>query len=1688
MGSYRGLVWGLAVLIVSWVALEAQATAYTITATAGPGGTVSPSGSVSVDEEADITFTFTPDPGYKVKNIVTAGVSEGAATSFTYYLVRSDYTLNVSFIEEADNVPETIYVDGSLTVDCPNGEYSVANRDNSGSDGDAYTSITEACDVAGPGDTILIRGGLYGTAGNEATDVIWPKHSGTPESPITIRPYGSESVVIRSADGAWPNDLSFSISRGAISMRNVHYITIEDLTIRHVGGWLFARDCNHITVRKCTFEEGMYGAKAAFRMTECDYWTIEGNTFLNSAYDSIVLVESDYNIIENNTFTTAEHSLLSLRSASYNIIRNNTFNNYHSEKLTEVFDQKLDTRDSANPSYIPVPGYNGTQRNLFEGNFFGFTTEVDYVGSGSRCSAMQFSGQNTIIRNNTYSNPVDVNNPDTSGFSSGGTSGGVAIVMRWGGSWEGWREDLQRIVGEAHEAGYVTGNRIYHNTFYGYDGSKVLLPTDTSMGSTPNPPPMKNVENYLDYPYTEPYAFEDNTFKNNIFSEGRIHAYINWTSLTQNEGKGVQMFLSGRVDATSFAGNNFFSSGDYPNELIYNQVNYPYQAAKTPAFYNANHGITWSGNVQHDPLYVDADAPNFHLQSTSSLIDAASHLTTVVSPAGNGSQITVEDAGYFYDGFGIDGEQGDLIRLGNGQIARIIDVDYAGAVVTVDRQVTWDTGEPINLYFEGTAPDIGAYEYAVRAINDLAVSGTSQNSLTLGWTVPGEAGVTGEPASYDMRYAQVPVTQANWEAAMQVAGEPVPGGFGDGQSFTITGLNPGATYYVGIKVLDEVGHASELSNVVPATTASSGNHAPVLNVGDRSVAETGTLTFLVSATDADGDPLTYSATGLPAGANFTAATQTFTWTPTNLQSGRYRVMFQVTDTHVTVSETITITVREASNQAPVLGAIGDKSVNENAPLSFSVSATDQDGDSLTFSATGRPSGATFVGGAFTWTPSYSQAGSYQVTFTVSDGELTDSEQITITVANVTDQTAPVADEVFPPPDAVQVPVNPVITFALTDLGLGIDPNTVALRVSDQLVYTGNSILYNSPDGICRRTGNPMNYRYYFFPNDPFDFDQPVPVLVTASDLAHNAMTPLSYQFVTEMRSFGQNQLVSSNSGSSGHPAIATDSGGNLWAAWHTGQAGSGDIYVAKRDSETQQWAAPLRLTNLGSDQRNPALAIGSNDTLYVTWQDNRRGNWDIYVAVSLDGITWNDPVRLTDPNTNETNPAIAIDRASPNHVYIAWQQDEGTGNQDIYVASSSTRFISKAVTQVTSHAASQTEPALAVGSDNTVYLVWTDRRNGSADIYGSSSGAVSWANVAIATGAGNQSAPTIAVEPDSSSLHVLWVSDTTGNLDIVGGVSNGLPAAPISGSVIVDDTTGADQSAPAVLAVKDHWNRGHIYACWQDNRSIADSGDSDLYFAEIRSGAAGTNILVGDDGANSNQSDPALGFDRYGEPVVLWVDDRGNSAQIYGACSTYVDPVSLVSGTIPSSTGGRVGPDPASIGDGSDVSIGIPSHALGCDALLAISEMQNAQKFGAPCLAGCEISPSGIQFSPPATVVIPYVASGSGPAVPYWYDAQTGMLSQLGITNITRATLPNGLSVVSFNTTHLTSFYVLEGSSVVGGGGGGGGGCALSRAREGSIVGYILPYGALALLLFVRRWMDGRRKGDSERAGSSPAS
>jgi hypothetical protein len=103
------------------------------------------------------------------------------------------------------------------------------------------------------------------------------------------------------------------------------------------------------------------------------------------------------------------------------------------------------------------------------------------------------------------------------------------------------------------------------------------------------------------------------------------------------------------------------------------------------------------------------------------------------------------------------------------------------------------------------------------------------------------------------------------------------------------------------------------------------------------------------------------------------------------------------------SETVTITVGNV-NRPPVLGTIGSKSVDEGNSLTFTVTASDSDGDALSFSASNLPSGASFntLSRVFSWTPASGAAGDYNVQFTVTDNGSPPESDIEIATITVVD--------------------------------------------------------------------------------------------------------------------------------------------------------------------------------------------------------------------------------------------------------------------------------------------------------------------------------------------------------------------------------------------------------------------------------------------------------------------------------------------------------------------------------------------------------------------------------------------------------------------------------------------------------------------------------------------------------------
>jgi len=169
-----------------------------------------------------------------------------------------------------------------------------------------------------------------------------------------------------------------------------------------------------------------------------------------------------------------------------------------------------------------------------------------------------------------------------------------------------------------------------------------------------------------------------------------------------------------------------------------------------------------------------------------------------------------------------------------------------------------------------------------------------------------------------------------------------------------------------------------------------------------------------------------------------------------------------------------------------------------------------------------------------------------------------------------------------------------------------------------------------------------------------------------------------------------------------------------------------------------------------------------------------------------------------------------------------------------------------------------------------------------------------------------------------------------------------------------------------------------------------------------------------------------------------------------------------------------------------DVCVAVPAGSCPYDATISVTKVENPHDCTLSFLNGYDFSPSGMEFSSPVTITLPYaVSSESGTPTPYWYNSVTGALSQQGIDNIEIIEINSNLHALRFTTTHLTPYYALMGATTSGStattsSSGGGGGCMLSHSRQGNVFEYFIPYGLLALFMFVLKLKDRRRVRSAE--------
>ena len=139
---------------------------------------------------------------------------------------------------------------------------------------------------------------------------------------------------------------------------------------------------------------------------------------------------------------------------------------------------------------------------------------------------------------------------------------------------------------------------------------------------------------------------------------------------------------------------------------------------------------------------------------------------------------------------------------------------------------------------------------------------------------------------------------------------------------------------------------------------------------------------------------------LPAGLSINPTTGLITGTLAYDEAGSYSVHIAATDGDLSDAASFSWTIAN-TNRAPTVAAPGNQSDAEGDTVSLQLSASDPDGQTPTWSASGLPAGLSIntTTGLIFGTLAYDEAGSYSVHVSATDGELSDTTSFTWTIAN-----------------------------------------------------------------------------------------------------------------------------------------------------------------------------------------------------------------------------------------------------------------------------------------------------------------------------------------------------------------------------------------------------------------------------------------------------------------------------------------------------------------------------------------------------------------------------------------------------------------------------------------------------------------------------------------------------------------
>jgi hypothetical protein len=352
------------------------------------------------------------------------------------------------------------------------------------------------------------------------------------------------------------------------------------------------------------------------------------------------------------------------------------------------------------------------------------------------------------------------------------------------------------------------------------------------------------------------------------------------------------------------------------------------------------------------------------------------------------------------------------------------------------------------------------------------------------------------------------------------------------------------------------------------------------------------------------------------------------------------------------------------------------------------------------------------------------------------------------------------------------------------------------------------------------------------------------------------------------------------------PRVVADGSGGAIVTWYDYRSTtSNDIYAQRLDGGgTASWTPNgVAICTSTGNQIYPDLIPDGSGGAVIIWQDQRSGNWDIYMQrVDADGdIIW-----VVNGNTvcnatlDQTAPEIIADGSGG--VIVTWQDYRNGSHYDIYAArflidSSGSMMWTFNGNAICSSLRNQEYPELIPDGSGGAIITWQDfLSNVTYDIRAQRvniSGAIQW----ISTGAGvcaesgSQLYPVIA--PDGSGGAVItWHDYRTTDANIYANRLDAEGRLLWQSSGIAVCTASYNQDYPVIVGD----GLGGAFITWEDRRTNA---DYQMYLQFVHPDGSITWTTDGVElcALGGNQNNPAVITDGMGGVLVAWQDGRTNN-------------------------------------------------------------------------------------------------------------------------------------------------------------------------------------------------------------------